>query len=418
MNQHHENSPIVIVGASLAGVNAAETLREQGYEGELILLSQEKAAPYDRPPLSKEVLSDSAPLEKLSLRGRDFYDEQRIDLRLGVAAVAIDTAGKQLTLSDGSRLAYGKLLLATGSRVRQIERFSYGDARVHYLRDLDDALRLREEMAGLAGEGRMLVVGAGIIGLEVAAAAARMDLKVTVIELGVRPLARAASPALAGFLAQAHARHGVDIRCGVRIAEAQAVADGYEVHLSDGTRLHADLVVVGAGVVPNSELARDAGIETAPEGILVDGRGRTSVADVYAAGEVAFHYNELHGAQRREETWQHAVSHGNHVARCMLGANEDYAEPMSYWTDQYDYSVLVFGNPLGARDVIRGEAGSGRFIVFHLDESGGLCGLTAVNSARDMRKCKPLVMAHACVPDHVLQDTEIDLGRYAAAANA
>lgn len=414
MNLQHDNPAIVIVGASLAGVSAAETLRAEGWKGEIVLLSQEKAMPYDRPPLSKEALREAVPLEKLLLRDRDFYDAQRIDLRLGTAATAIDTAKKQVALSDGSSLAYQKLLLATGSRVRQVERFPYGAAQVHYLRELDDALKLRQEMMRVADKGHVLVVGAGIIGLEVAAIAAEMNLKATVVEVGARPLARAASSTLAAFLSDAHARHGVDIRCGVQIIEAKPVADGYEVRLSDETCLHADLVVVGAGVVPNSELARSAGIDTAPEGIRVDGQGRTSAADVYAAGEVAFHYNELHGAHRREETWQHAISHGGHVARCMLGADDAYAEPMSYWTDQYDYSVLVFGSPLGVRDVVRGDVRSGGFIVFHMDEDG-ICGLTAVNAARDMRKCKPLVLAHASVPDEVIRNLEEDLTHHCAA---
>lgn len=412
VNQQHDNSPIVIVGAGLTGISAAEALRAEGWKGEIVLLSQEKAMPYDRPPLSKEALREAVPPEKLLLRDRDFYDEQRIDLRLGVAADAIDVARKQVALSDGSSLAYQKLLLATGSRVRQVERFPHGAARVHYLRELDDSSRLRQEMAHVAGH--VLVVGAGIIGLEVAAVAVQRGLKVTVIELGARPLARAASPALADFLSDAHARHGVDIRCGVRIIEANPAADGYEVRLSDETCLHADLVVVGAGVVPNSELARSAGIDTAPEGVRVDGRGRTNIADVYAAGEVAFHYNELHGAYRREETWQHAISHGGHVARCMLGADDEYAEPMSYWTDQYDYSVLVFGSPMGVRDVVRGDARSGSFIVFHVDEDG-ICGLTAVNAARELRKYKPLVSAHASVPDEVIRNVEEDPSHHYAA---
>lgn len=411
MNQQHDRAPIVIVGASLAGVQAAETLRSEGYAGDLVMLSEEMVPPYDRPPLSKEVLRCSDLPGNLPLRQQAFYEEHRIDLRLGAAATAIDTANKRVTLADGSHLIYEKLLLTTGSRVRQVERFPYGSARVHYLRTLKDALSLRQDMARLSGVGHVLIVGAGIIGLEVAAVATELELKVTVVELGERPLARAASPYLATFLTDAHIAHGVDIRCGVQIVEANLAPDGYDVFLSSGDSLHVDMVVIGVGVVPNIELAQAAGMETSAQGIHVDGQGRSSAVDVFAAGEVAFHFNAHYGTHRRDETWQHAASHGSHVGRCMLGANDIYEEPMSYWTDQYDYSVQVFGNPQGVRDVVRGDAQSGSFTVFHMDEHG-ICGLTAINAAREIRKCKSLVLAKAPIPDDVLQNVELDPSRY------
>lgn len=416
MSRQSYCAPIVIVGASLSGVQAAETLRAEGYSGEIVMLSEENAQPYDRPPLSKEVLCEPDLPGSIPLRERSFYNEQHIELRLGRAVTAIDILNKQVSISDGSRLVYDKLLLTTGSRVRQIDRFPYGADHVHYLRTIDDALKLRREMAGLGDKGHMLIVGAGIIGLEVAAAAIKLQLKVTVVEVGLRPLARAASPYLAEFLTKAHIDRGVDIQCDSEIVEANAVSDGFDVVLSSGGRLHANIVVVGVGVVPNLELAKTAGIETSSLGIRVDGRGRSSVEDVFAAGEVAFHFNGHYGVHRRDETWQHAASHGSHVARCMLGVTDVYDEPMSYWTDQYEYSVQVFGNPLGDRDVVRGEPQRGSFTVFHMDGQS-ICGVTAVNAAKQMRKCKPLVMTSASIPDDVLRNLELDPSLYRCPEN-
>src|SRR5690606_37033100 len=267
---------------------------------------------------------------------------------------AIDADNKQVILADGSRLAYQQLLLATGSRVREFDLFPYGSPHVHYLRTLSDALQLRQDIERVTEqEGHLLVIGAGMIGLAVAAVAATKDLKGTVVEVAERPLARAASPALAAFLSEEHERHGVDIRCSVQVLAAQRTNDQYSVHLSDGTQLHADLVLGGIGGLPTTELAQTDHVVASPQGIVVDGHARSNVPDIYAAGEVAFHFNAYYDAQRREETWQHAVSHGSHVAQCMLGGTNTYAQPMSYWTDQYDYSVQVFGAPHGLQDVTR-----------------------------------------------------------------
>lgn len=401
----------VIVGTGVAGVSAAEALRAEGFGGRIVMIGEERAQPYDRPPLSKAVLQDNALPANLPLRPPAFYGDARIELRLGVAVTQIDVPARRVRLADGSSLSYSTLLIATGSRARTLPALPPGNLGVHYLRTLEDARALREDLARLAGNGRMLVVGAGIIGLEVAAVASACELETTVIDAGARPLARAASPFLATFLARAHARHGVELRCGVQLAAIQRAGDGYEIALSDGTLRRADLVVVGIGVVPNVELALHGGIDAGPEGIRVDAFGRTSVEGIYAAGEVAFHFNERHGSHRREETWQHAASHGAHVARCMLGRAERYAETMSYWTDQYEYSVQVFGDPLGTSEVVRGDVESGAFTIFHLNQSK-ICGVTAVNAARELRKCKPLVLEQAGLPDEISADPRSNTYEY------
>lgn len=411
MEAQQQNSPYVIVGGGLAGVSAAEALRTAGYEGEIVLLSQESELPYDRPPLSKEVLRAEELPRNLPLRSADFYAQHKIDVRLNARVAHIDTTGKTLKLADGSAIVYAKLLLATGSRTRVLPTLPLGTPHVHYLRNLDEALALRKDMLRVKDKGRMLVIGAGIIGLEVAAVATEFGLKVTVVEAGPRPLGRSASEFLSAFLAQAHLDHGVDIQCGVQVASMQDNGQGFAVKLSNGQQFDADLVVVGIGVVPNVELAKESGIEAAPEGIIVDGRGQTSAVDVYAAGEVAFHYNARESIHRREETWQHAADHGAHVGQAMTGGQELYAGILAYWTDQYDYSIQVFGNPVSARDVVRGDPSAGTFTIFHMD-GPAISGVTAVNSARELRKIKPLVLAHAIVPDDVIRNSDIDPSKH------
>ncbi|VVE10009.1 NAD(P)/FAD-dependent oxidoreductase [Pandoraea terrigena] len=404
--------PIVIIGGGVAGVSAAESLRDGKYAGRIMLLSNEAARPYDRPPLSKEVLRADELPANIWLRDEDFYRGRGIELMLGVQAVSIDAEGHSVALSDGRCLDYEKLLLATGSRARVFDALPPGAPHVHYLRTLEDARALRQEMTEFDGRRHLLVIGAGIIGLEVSAVARTFGLEVTVIEPGTRPLGRSASPILSAFLAKAHAGKGVDIRCGIGLSTVEPLGEGYRVTLSDGSTLDVALVLVGIGAVPNLELARDAGIETQPEGIVVDGLGHTSAPDVYAAGEVAFHFNQRFGGHRREETWQHAADHGVHVAQCMIGACEHaYTATMSYWTDQYDCSVQVFGNPHGTSEVIRGDCASGSFSIFHLDQSS-ICGVTTVNASREMRKSRPLVLRGAVIPGEVIADPAGDPWQY------
>ncbi|CAG9243261.1 3-phenylpropionate/trans-cinnamate dioxygenase ferredoxin reductase subunit/p-cumate 2,3-dioxygenase ferredoxin reductase subunit [Paraburkholderia unamae] len=407
MGTLNTEAPYVIVGGGIAGISAAEALRDCGFEGRVVLINEESSAPYDRPPLSKDVLRSSTLPQNIWLRNEAFYSSGGIELRNGAGVVEIDPLEKAVKLSDGSVIGYAKLLLATGSRARELAMLPMGSPRVHYLRTLNDAQAFRRDLNRLDGDGHLLVVGAGVIGLEVAAIARELGLRVTVVEAGARALARSASPLLAAFLTRAHAERGVDIRCAVSLQSAEYLGDGYDVNLSDDTEFHADVVLVAIGIVPNADLARSAGAEVVAEGIRTDGLGRTSVRDIYAAGEVAFHYNQRHQAFRREETWQHAADHGAHVARCMAGHEEQYASTMAYWTDQYEFSVQVFGNPHGTSEVIRGDSGSDTFSIFHLDQSA-ICGVTAVNAARELRKSKPLVLKGAVVPGHVISDPSAD----------
>lgn len=377
--------PIVIVGAGLAGLRAGEALREAGYAGGIVLIGEEKHEPYDRPPLSKAVLLDDDYERAISLSPQGLA-KFNFDLRLGRPVVAIDRTARNLTFSDGEKLSYGRLILATGSRVRELPLLPRDKARVHYVRTLDDALKLR---AALSSARRVVVVGAGIIGLEVAAAAAK-DREVIVLEAGPRAMARSASEPVTAHMLARHAKAGVRFAFGITVESVADSDSGLILNLSDGTALEADLIVVGIGVSPNIELARDCGLAIAEGAIVVDAHGATEDPSIFAAGEVALHYNASVGRHQRQETWAHAAAHGAHVGRAVLEADAPYAEPSSYWTDQYEINLQVFGASIGEQDVVRGDPANGKFIVFHLI-GGRVAGVSAINSARDLRAAKKLI---------------------------
>ncbi|MBF8803516.1 NAD(P)/FAD-dependent oxidoreductase [Pseudomonas asiatica] len=402
------STPIVIVGGGLASVSAAEALREEGYEGKLVLISDEPHIPYDRPPLSKAVLKDQELPSNFNLKDLAFYEANKIELKLNSRVASVNPEAKSLTLANGEQIAYAKLLIGTGSRVRELPILPKGSSNVHYLRTLEDALALKSDFDSFGSSGRVAIIGAGIIGLEVAAVAADLGLEITVLEAGSRPLGRSASQPLASFLESAHKAKGVKILCNTAVETVEKTGAAYQLSLSNGDTLIADIICVGIGVLPNMELAQDSGIECSPHGIHVDSRGSTSADHVYAIGEVTYHFNDRHQAYCREETWQHAANHGAHVARAVLGKFDPYEELMSYWTDQYEYNIQVIGSPIGQQDVIRGDVISGSFLIFHLDDHE-IRGITAVNAARDLRRVKSLLASRTSVAPEVLQDLSIDL---------
>ena len=408
MKNTHENEPIVIIGAGISAVYAAESARKAGFDGRIIICGDEDEAPYDRPPLSKKVLQEAAEADHISLRDNAFYDAHDIDLRLGNAAQRIDREARQVTFADGTSLGYGTLVLATGSSLRVLPLLHPGMSRVFYLRRVSDAIALREALPDIR---RLAVVGAGVIGLEVASVANGMGIDVTVLEAGARPMARATCAEVCEFVVKQHEQRGVRIRTGVSIREVTELPSGYRLALSDGEWLDADAVVVGIGVVPNVSLADSAGIETCTSGICVNGRGRTSDEHVFAAGEVAFHFNARVGRPERQENWHHAVAHGEHVGRAIVCGGPDYEEISGYWSDQYDFSLQSFGVSIGEQNVVRGDVAAGAFVVFHL-QADVVVGVSAVGAPRDMRAGKALVRSASRVPVSVLQDVGVDLAKW------
>lgn len=395
---------VIIVGAGIAGVRLALTLREGGFSGAVRLISDEQHLPYDRPPLSKSVLVDPEGHKHISLDPEQQLTSERIELLTGTRCVAIDRSDRAVDLASGARVSYDRLVLATGSTVRTVKGFPPGMPGVHYLRTLDDALALKR---AAREKRRIAVIGAGVIGLEVAASLVSQGHRVTIVDPASRVMARSASIPLGEHLERRHRSEGVDIRLNTVVEVAEAVGDGFELSLSGGHTLSVDLVIIGVGVFPNDDLARSSGLETQPHGIVVNAQGRTSDAAIYAAGEVAFYFNDELGRHDRQETWAHAAAHGEHVARAILGADDGYREQSSYWTDQYDISVQVIGQPSGERDIIRGALAHGSGLIFHVDRDS-LVGVSAINAVRELRVARRLIGLHFDNPS-LLADTGVDL---------
>ena len=378
---------VVIVGAGLAGLRVAEGLRGAGFAGEIVLVGDEPHPPYDRPPLSKAVLETEGHEHGIQLATQDMLTALTLTFRLGERAVKIDRASREVVLEGGGRIAYDRLALATGSRIRALPLLPPGAPRVRYLRGLDDAVGLRAELT--AGR-KVAIVGGGVIGLEVAATARIRGCEVTVIEAAERPMVRTTSPVVSDYVAARHRAEGVDLRLGVTAAEAAWQTDGVCLTLSNGDELLAETLVVGVGVLANIELAEAAGLEIQGGGVIVDGFGATSDPAIYAAGEVACHLNARHGRHERQETWNHASAHGEHVGRSMVAPGEPYAEVASYWSDQYDINLQIVGAPTGEADVVRGDPASGGFLVFHL-AGGEVAGVSAINAVRQLRAARRLL---------------------------
>ena len=355
-----------IVGGGLAGATAVQTLRDEGFDGELVLLGDELHRPYERPPLSKEYLQAKSPRDKVFVHPEGWYAEHDVDLRLGVSATALDVQARRLLTSDGSSVQYDSLLIATGSTPRRIAMPGADLDGVLSLRRLDDSDRIR---AAFAARPSVVIVGAGWIGLETAAAARVAGLSVTVLEQAAAPLARILGSRMSAMFSQLHRDNGVDLRCGVTISEIIGTSGRVTgVRLGDGTEIEADLVLVGVGISPETSLAETAGLAIS-NGITVDEHLRTSDPDVYAAGDVADAFHPLLGHRLRVEHWANARRQGAVAARSMLGQDVVYARLPYFFSDQYDLGMEYTGyvNPAGVEDVVvRGDLAGRRFVAFWL----------------------------------------------------
>ncbi|RFS85573.1 NAD(P)/FAD-dependent oxidoreductase [Actinomadura spongiicola] len=359
----------VIAGASLAGAKAAETLRAEGFTGRLLLIGDEIERPYERPPLSKGFLLDKEPREKAHVHEADWYDEHDAELRLGVAVTSIDRAAHEVRLSTGEPIGYDKLLLATGASPRRLDVPGAKLQGIHYLRTMADSAALKQALAH--GGRRVVVAGAGWIGLETAAAARAHGNEVTIIDPGATPLHAALGPELGGVYADLHREHGVDLRLGQGVAGFWGAGQVSAVVTSGGAEVPADVVIVGIGVRPNVRLAEEAGLDVS-NGILVDASLRTSDPDIYAAGDVANAHNPLLGRRIRVEHWANALNGGPAAARAMLGQDVVYDRVPYFYSDQYDLGMEFSGVATpGEYDevVYRGDVPGREFIAFWL--SGG-----------------------------------------------
>jgi 3-phenylpropionate/trans-cinnamate dioxygenase ferredoxin reductase component len=403
----------VIVGASLAGAKAAETLRAEGFAGPVVLIGAESELPYERPPLSKDYLQGKSPRDKIYVHPEQWYAEHDIELQLGVTVTEIDPAAHRVTVADGSSQPYAKLLMTTGSAPRRLPVPGADLDGVAYLRTAGDSDRIK---AALESVSRVAIIGAGWIGLETAAAARIAGAEVTVLEALELPLLRVLGPETARVFAELHRYHGVDMRFGIGVAEITGRAGrATGVRLTDGAEVNADLVIVGTGITPNTQLADAAGLHVS-NGIVVGADLRSSDPDIYAAGDVASAFNPLFGKHIRLEHWANALNQPPAAARSMLGQPVSYDRVPYFYTDQYDLGMEYSGyvEPGGYdRVIFRGDTAKREFIAFWLDSGGRVLAGMNVNIWDVNDAIQALVRSgHPADPD-ALRNPAVDLAELA-----
>jgi len=390
-------APVVVVGAGQGGLQVAESLRNGGYRGKLVLLGDETHAPYQRPPLSKGLLLGEMEPQQLTLRQPAVYDRKGIDLRLQSRVVSLDTSRRTLGLADGTALGYDKLVLATGARPRPLPIAGADAAGVHTLRTLDDTQAIA---ASLAAARRVVVIGGGFIGLEMAAVARKLGKQVTLVEAADRLMARVVAPEISAFYLSLHREQGCRVLLETAVSELQQDASGRVcgLILGSGERLDADLVVLGIGVRPNEELAAAAAIEC-DRGIVTDGSGRTSDPHVYAIGDCAVQ-RLADGSSRRLESVQNAVESAKACAAAILGQQRPFTAPPWFWSDQYDIKLQMVGLSAGCDEaVLRGDPQTRQFSCCYFKE-GALLAMDSVNRPADhMLGRKLLAGPNSLTPD-------------------
>jgi 3-phenylpropionate/trans-cinnamate dioxygenase ferredoxin reductase subunit len=392
---------VVVIGAGQAGASCVAKLRNSGFEGQVTLIGAEPVLPYQRPPLSKAYLMGDMPLERLFLRPEAFYDDQRIDLRLGTHVTDIDVAAQTVALGDDV-LTYSDLVLTTGSLPRRLPAAIGGDLDgVFVVRDLADV----DAMAPRCVAGaRVLIVGGGYIGLEAASVASKLGLEVVLVEMADRILQRVAAPETSDFFRALHARHGVDIREGIGLDHLTGEGAVTGAVLSDGTTLDVDLVIVGVGIAPGTALAETAGIHI-DNGIATDAQGRTSVPHVWAAGDCAsFPYR---GGRIRLESVPNAIDQAECVADNILGAGRDYVARPWFWSDQYDVKLQIAGLNTGYDRVFTRDAGTAISFWYYQGET--LLAVDAANDPRGYMIGKRLIEAGKSPDPAVVADASSDL---------
>ncbi len=380
---------IVVAGASLSGVRAIEALRREGYGGEIVALSAEKDMPYDRPPLSKQFLTGKFEENQISLR-RNGFDDLEVDWRLGVRAQALDPAKRVVSLSDGGSVEYGGLLIATGSSARSLP-FGGDLAGVHLLRSLEDARALKLD---LAKARRLVVIGAGFIGMEVAASARSLGLEVAVVESLSTPLLRGLGQPLGEVIGRRFEDHGVLLHCGVGVEALVGEGHVSGVALSDGRQLEADAVVVGIGASPACDWLADSGLELS-QGVRCDATGATNLPDVAAAGDVACWFDPRQGKPVRHEHWTSAVEQAEVAARRLLvgtGPVEDLEAIAYVWSDLFEMRLAMVGEPAMGDEmkIVEGEADGERFLAL-MGHEGRLVGAVGMKRPRQVNACRKLL---------------------------
>ncbi len=395
---------IVVVGASHAAVQAIDTLHREGHGSQVVLIGDESEPPYNRPPLSKKYFTGELARERLQLRSAQFYEHGGVTMRLGVRVTAIDRAAQRLRLSDGGELAWERLLLCVGSRARRLDVPGADLRGIHYLRTMADVDAIR---ADLAVARRLVVIGAGYIGLEAAASARHLGLEVTVLEAADRPMQRVVCPALSEFYRARHEREGVRIHCNVAVSGF--TGDGrVQGVLCGAQEFPADVVITGVGIAPDVTLAAAAGLKC-DNGIWVDESCRTSDPNVYAAGDCTNHPSVHYGRRIRLESVDNAVEQGRVAASAICGKDVRHDHVPWFWSDQYDVKLQIAGLSQGHdQTVVRGEPGGGHFAIYYLSQ-GELIAVDAVNSPKDFMSGRRWIAERRHPDAAKLADPGVDL---------
>ncbi|SPM38673.1 NADPH-dependent 2,4-dienoyl-CoA reductase, sulfur reductase, or a related oxidoreductase, partial [Mycobacterium numidiamassiliense] len=382
---HHSDKGIVIVGGGLAAARTAEQLRRSEFTGRITIVSDEEHLPYDRPPLSKEVLRKE--VDDVALKPRDFYDEKGIILRLGAAATSLDTTAQTVTLADGTVLGYDELVIATGLVPRRIPAFPDLEG-IRVLRSYDESMALREH----ASEARhAVVVGAGFIGCEVAASLRSLGVEVVLVEPQPTPLASVLGEQIGALVSRLHRAEGVDVRTGIGVAQVRGDQHVEQVVLDDGTELTADLVVVGIGSRPATEWLQGSGVEV-DNGVICDETGRTSAANVWALGDVAS-WRDATGHQARVEHWSNVADQARVVVPAMLGQDvPDVVVVPYFWSDQYDVKIQCLGEP-EATDTVHLVEDDGRKFLAYYERDGVVVGVVGGGMPGKVMKARGKIAA-------------------------
>ena len=396
---------IVVIGSGQAAVQFAVSLRRQEFQGSIKIIGEETHLPYQRPPLSKEFLLEEYKTERVVLKKLEFYENNNIDLILGEPAESIHVNKREINFHDGRKINYDKLILATGSRVRKLEVPGSDKAGIYYLRDLNDAKALKQR---LKRSKKMVVVGAGYIGLEVASVAANLGIEVSIIEMANRVMNRTVDPIISSYYHKLHENHGVKIYLANGLKEFQGKNSVDKVLCSDGLELEANFVVVGAGVLPNQEIASNAGLEC-DNGIMVNEFGETSDKNVYACGDCTNHPNESLGTRLRLESVHNAMEQSKTVANSIMGNKNPYNQIPWFWSDQYDHKLQLVGIS-GEHDevILRGSESEKNFLLFYLRNSK-LIAVNAVNSPKEFLISRKLVANKVKISSDVIRDQSINL---------
>ncbi len=396
---------VVIAGAGHGAGQVVASLRQKKFAGHITLIGDEQWYPYQRPPLSKKFLAGEMPAERLYFKPESFYDDPQIDVQLGSSVTAIDRESCSVITAERGSFDYDHVVIATGSRARELNLPGVHLDGIHYLRGIDDVNRIR---ADLAKHRRVVIIGAGYIGLEVAAVTAQLGLDVTVVEMTDRVMSRVVSPELSQFYQDVHTENGVQLRLSTGI-NGFAGDDRVEaVILDNDEKLPTDLVVIGIGIVPNTELATSAGLEVS-NGVVVNDHCQTSDPKIYAVGDCTWHPNELLGTELRLESVHNALEQAKTAAGNICGDDIRYAQVPWFWSDQYDLKLQIAGLSNGYDDVvIRGSMKDHAFACLYLRE-GALIAVDAVNRPKDFIQSKPLIANHARIDSNLLANTDLEL---------